>query len=199
MNKIITVSREFGSGGRELGKRLAETLGIAFYDKEIISEIANKTALADEYVNQVVERRIVTYYPITTSRSLYSTVDPQNDINNAIYAEQSNILREMAQKSDCVIVGRCSDYILRDYDPYRIFVYADMESKLARCRQRAPGDEHLTDRELQRKIKAVDKSRAKYYQFFTGRNWADRLNYDLCINTSGREIKPIVNAIAKIV
>ncbi|HIX63567.1 MAG TPA: cytidylate kinase-like family protein [Candidatus Mediterraneibacter colneyensis] len=142
MNRIITIGREFGSGGRELGRRLSEELKIAYYDQEIITE--------------------------------------------------------MAQKSDCVIVGRCADYILREYEPFRMFVYADMESKMARCRQKASEEEKMEDKELKQHILGIDRKRAKYYQFYTGHKWGDKLNFDLCINTSRTVIKEIVPALAKL-
>ena len=115
--------------------------------------------------------------------------------NNAIYAEQSNILREVAERSDCVIVGRCADYILREMHPLRLFVYADMPHKIARCREKAGEHEHLTDKELRQHILSVDKNRARYYQFCTGQDWGDKLNYDLCINTTYTSIKDVVEAI----
>ncbi len=107
MNKIIIVSLELGSGGRELGRRLSEQLNVTYYDQEILSEISNRT--------------------------------------------------ELAEKSECVIVGRCADYILKGYQPLRIFVYADMESKIIRCRQKTPSDELLADKELNHQIALIDK------------------------------------------
>lgn len=197
MNRIITVGREFGSGGREFGKRLAERLSIAYYDNEIVTEIAKKTDLAESYVDQVMDKGPSVFFPITIGRSFYPQVDPAMDVNNTIYLEQSNIIRELAEKSDCVIVGRCADYILRELNPFRVFVYADMDSKIARCRAKGPEEEHLTDKELGKKILKVDKERAGYYQFYTGKNWGDRLNYDLCINTTNASIKEIVEAVAR--
>ena len=109
MNRIITIGREFGSGGRELGKRLAELLNIAYYDKEIIEEIAKRTQLAEEYVQQIVESHTGVFFPITVGRSFHTS---GNDYlirqYAAVYAEQANVLREMADRSDCVIVGRCA-------------------------------------------------------------------------------------------
>ena len=137
MNKIITVGREFGSGGRELGKRLADLLHIAYYDKEIVTEIAKKTSLAESYVHQVMEHNPTIYYPITIGHSFYPMVNPIMDLNNSIYVEQSRIIKEMADESDCVIVGRCADYILRERKPMRLFVYADMQFKMDRCRKKA--------------------------------------------------------------
>lgn len=115
----------------------------------------------------------------------------------SVYQEQARIITEMAQKSDCVIVGRCGDYILKEYEPFRIFVYADMESKLKRCREKASEEEKMTDKELKQHILGIDRKRAKYYQFYTGHKWGDKLNFDVCINTSRVVIKEIVPAVAK--
>ena len=177
MGKIITIGREFGSGGREVGKRLSDELGIAYYDNEIITEIAKRTELAEGYVQHVMENGPTALMPITIGRTL----------------------QELAEKSDCVIVGRSADYILRDKKPLRLFIYADMESRMERCRKRAPEQEHFTDKELRRHIQDVDKRRSKYYQFFTGQTWGEKLNYDLCINTSGANIEDLVKVIAKLV
>ena len=200
MNKVITIGREFGSGGRELGKRLAELLGFAYYDEEIISAIAERSALAEDYVQQVVEKRIVNYYPITIASTL--AVAPEDSvyaINRSIYAAQTEILEEMAKKSDCVIVGRCADHILSDFHPFRLFVYADMPTKIARCRAKGEDGQDLTDKEMEKKIRAVDKARSQYYRYYTGSTPDDRLNYDLGINTSGLEVKAVANAVAALV
>jgi len=200
MNKIITIGREFGSGGRELGKRLAETLGYAYYDEEIISAIAERSALAEDYVKQVVENKIVAYYPITVATTL--TAAPEDSvysINRSIFAAQTEVMEEMAKKSDCVIVGRCADHILAEFRPFRLFVYADMAHKIARCRAKGEDGTALTDKELEKKIRAVDKARGQYYRFYTGATHDDRLSYDLGINTSGLEIKDVANAVAALV
>ena len=198
MNQIITIGRELGSGGREFGRRLAETLGFAYYDQEIIAEISRRTALSEQYVRAVVEHRSSFSFPIHIGRSFYSPVNPAFEQTMAVYREEARIITEMANRSDCVIVGRCADYVLRDYHPFRIFVYADMESKMRRCREKGPEDEALTDKELKQKITGMDKKRAKYYEFYTGRPWADKLNFDLCINTTKTVIKEIVPAVAKL-
>ena len=138
MNKIITIGREFGSGGRELGRRLAEELGIAYYDREIIAEIAKRTELSEQYVQQIVEHRPLNLMPITIGHSICPVPHPLMEQNQEIYRQQAQILTEMSQKSDCVLVGRCAAYILKDKNPLKIFVYADMASKIARCRLKAP-------------------------------------------------------------
>ena len=114
MGKIITIGREFGSGGREVGKRLSDELGIAYYDNEIITEIAKRTELAEGYVQHVMENGPTALMPITIRRTFYMGADPVMEQNNAIYREQSLLVQELAEKSDCVIVGRSADYILRD-------------------------------------------------------------------------------------
>ena len=199
MKRIITVSREFGSGGRALARRLSELLHIAYYDKEIVTEIAKRTSMSEEYVRQITEQKPVMSFPISIGRSFYPMTDPLLDQNQAIFREQHQIIREMADKSDCVIVGRCGDYILRDLNPFRIFVYADMDAKIARCRERGKEDPPLSDKELKQKITKMDKGRAKYYEFYTGQKWGDRLNYDVCINTSGRSIKELAAVLVRLV
>ena len=198
MNRIITIGREFGSGGRELGRRLSEALGIAYYDQEIVSEIARRTEMSEQYVQSIVENRPSFSFPIHIGRSFCPMPSPALEQSLAVYQEQSRIITEMAQKSDCVIVGRCGDYILRAFEPFRIFVYADLESRMERCRAKAPEDEKMTDRELKQHILGIDRKRAKYYEFYTGHKWGDRLNFDLCINTSRTVIKEIVPVLARL-
>ncbi len=199
MPRIITVGREFGSGGRELGRRIADDLKIAYYDNEIITRIAERTELSEEYVKHVMESEPSALLPITVGRSFYMRADPVMEQNNTIYREQSRLILELAEKSDCVIVGRSADYILRQMQPFKLFVYAQKEHKLERCRKRAAQQEHFTDKELWRHIREIDRRRAKYYQFFTGQTWGDRLNYDLCVNTSNAGIKELAEAIARLV
>ncbi len=198
MNKIITIGREFGSGGRELGRRLARELNFDYYDKEILSEISKHTSLSEEYVQQVVENQPRQLFPITVGRSfMYVDTQPLQQASNVFRAQQE-IIREMAERSDCVIVGRCADYILRDLKPFRIFVYADMQSRIERCRSRAPEGENMSDKEYRQQIVSMDKSRARYYDFYTDMKWGDKLNYELCINTTNQDIPALAGFVAKI-
>lgn len=199
MNRIITIGREFGSGGRELGRRLSEELGFAYYDQEIISEIARRTEMSEQYVQSIVEHKPSFSFPIHIGRSFYPAPAPVFDQSMSVYQEQARIITEMAHKSECVIVGRCGDYILKEYEPFRMFVYADMESKMKRCREKASEEEKMTDKELKQHILGIDKKRAKYYEFYTGHKWGDKLNFDLCINTSRTVIKEIVPAVARLI
>lgn len=198
MSRSITISREFGSGGRELGRRLAEQLGMAYYDQEIVSEIARRTDLAEHYVEQIVEQKRLVPFPIHVGRSFYPIQNPVFQMQQKILLEQHKIICEMAEKSDCVVVGRCADYILRDHGPFRIFVYAGMESKIMRCRKKAADDSDLTDQELRRQIAAIDRNRAAYYRNYTGLQWGEKKNYDLCINTTDVVIKEIIPSLAQL-
>lgn len=198
MNKIITVGREFGSGGRELGRRLSEHLGYAYYDQEIIVEIAKRTELSEQYVQNIVERHYPSSFPIHIGRTFCTVTNPVMEQANIIFQEQCEILREMAAESDCVIVGRCADYILQELAPFRIFVYADMPERLNRCRKKAPAQEHFSDKELKSHIKRIDRNRAGYYQFRTGQKWGAPSNYDLLVNTTRVPIKLTALALAKL-
>jgi cytidylate kinase len=199
MNKIITIGREFGSGGRELGRRLAEELGFEYYDKEIITAIAEKTSMSQEYVQEVLEGKPHHLYPITIGQSMFIADSFYIQQEQSIYLAQSEIIRDLAQKSNCVIVGRCADFILQDLKPFRIFVYADIESRTARCIARnSDAEKHLTEKEMKKQILSIDKNRAKYYDYYTGNKWGDKNNYDLCINTTGFVIKDIATVISKI-
>lgn len=190
MSRIITISRQFGSGGREIGKRLAESMGIAYFDKEIITAIAEKSSFSEKYVHSIVENHNYTYYPITVAKSFSI---PYDQLPNAkIHQAQYSVIQNMAAQGDCVIVGRCSDYILRDFNPVNIFIYADMETKIARCQSRAAESEHLSESELRKLIKSIDRSRAKYYETYTGQQWGEKENYGFCVNTSGyKELKAL--------
>lgn len=199
MAKIITIGREFGSGGREFGKRLSDKLGIAYYDNEIITEIAKRTELDEGYVQHVMENSPSALMPITIGRTFYMGMDPVMEQNNKIYREQSRLIQELADKSDCVIVGRSADYILKEKEPLRLFLYAEMPFKIKRCMERAPEQEHFTEKEMKRHILDVDKKRGRYYGFFTGQTWGDKVNYDLCVNTSHKPIPEWVDAISRLV
>jgi len=193
MSNIITISREFGSGGRELAKRLAEKLNYKYYDKEIISEMAKKSNFDERYIESI-GMLSNDDFPYTTSKSFSLYSAHQKQATEILVLEQK-IIKELAKKSSCVFVGRCADVILAEYNPLNIFVYADTESKLNRCKQKAPKDENYTDRQLLRKIKAVDKSRQRQSLLIGADNWGKKESYNLCINTTGFEIKNLVPAV----
>lgn len=197
MSRIITISREFGSGGREIGKRLADELNIAYYDKEIITQIAKETGLSENYINNISEKGIPSYpFQFAKSFVMYSTLQSNQ---TEILVKQQEILKQIAKKGDCVIVGRGANIILKEYSPMNIFVYADMDSKISRCHKKATQDEHFTDKEMEKKILQIDKNRRTYHNIISNLDWGDKKNYNLCINTSGIEVKNIISPLAKYV
>lgn len=196
--RIITISREFGSGGRELGKRLADTLGIPCYDHEIIDMVAEKHGLNKNYVSHISENDIRIFYPSTIGHS-FLTYQSALQQPLKIAVAQQEMIYQLALQGDCVIVGRCADVLCKDLNPLNIFVYADRLSKLKRCEKRADESEHLSEKELLRKMNQIDKERAAYRELFTEEKWGRKECYHLCINTSGKEIKTLVTAIAEYV
>ena len=194
---IITISREFGSGGRELGKRLAEALHIPCYDHQIIEMIAKENGLNTDYVANVGEKCIEAAYPMTIGHRLAMMPVTVMDQPIRVAVAQRQLLEKFAQQGDCVIVGRCADVILKDYHPLNLFVYADAESKIQRCIDRAPEGEHLSRNDIARRMKQVDKNRAQYRQMFADNKWGAKETYHLCVNTSGHEIKQLVPALAQ--
>ena len=194
--RIITVSREFGSGGRELGKRMADLLGFAYYDREIIAAIAQRKNLDSDEVESALEQPLWQEVPLTLRHS-FSTPSLFQTGQLNLLLEQRSVLEDIARKEeDCVIVGRNADVILSEYRPMSLFVCAVMEAKLRRCRERAEAGEELTDKQMMQKILSIDKTRAKIREMITGSQWGERTAYDLIINTSGWEIKELAPAVA---
>ncbi len=191
--RIITISREFGSGGRELGKRLAEQLGFNYFDREIISEIASKTELDEKYISMILEKGI-SAYPIHIGQT-FSGVSTINHTPIEVLVAQEKILKELAEKGDAVFIGRSADAILKDYNPLNIFVYADMEYKLARCKEKGEVDVNLKDKVLRKKIKNVDKGRYRNHSLIGNTKWGDRESYHLMVNTTDLKIADIVPAV----
>jgi len=196
MNHIITISREFGSGGRELGKRLADELGIPCYDHEIIEMIAKENGFDARYVANVSEKSIEAAYPLTIGHRFAMPPLQIMDQPIRVAAAQRQIIENFAKQSSCVIVGRCADVILEEMHPLNLFVYADMESKLQRCIDRAPEGENLSRNELLRMIRQIDKQRSQHHQMYSDMKWGAKEAYHLCVNTSGKEIKKLIPALA---
>lgn len=191
--RIITISREFGSGGRELGRRLADLLGCGYYDREIIAAIAGGKALDEGYVARALDGRAWRNMPLSLRRS-FTTV--ASSVETALLLEQKRVVEEIAKAGeDCIIVGRNADVLLRDYAPFNLFVCADMDAKIRRCKERAPKDENLSRREMERKILGIDKGRARTREITTGSVWGDRTAYHLVINTTDWDIEELAPAV----
>lgn len=185
MANIITISREFGSGGRELGKILADLLGYDFYDKQIISEIAKKYKFDNDYVEKIIDTDFQQAISFKYGRTIqYSKNINMNKMN--ILVEEKEVIERIAKLNrNCIIVGRNADVILNKYDVFSIFVCADLESKCQRCLDRFNNEEKKTIKSIENEIKNIDKIRAKTREILTEGKWGDRSQYNLIINTTG--------------
>lgn len=194
MNRIITISREFGSGGRELGKRLSEILGITYLDKEIVEAVANETNMNSDYLDKKFDKcELVKGYSVAHSFSHISQIS-----NSArLLAMQHKIIKKLASQGDCIIIGRGADAVLSELSPFKIFVYAYMPSKIERCKSREKQNENLTDKEIERNIQSIDKSRKTMHDLYSPYAWGDKRGYHLCVNTSQVNIKDIAPIIAE--
>ncbi len=188
---IITISRQFSSGGREIAKKLAEKLQLAYYDKELIEEVSKKTGFKKEYIEEYSEAAISRTFPQVYGRSfVYYQQMPADQIQVA----QADIIKEVGEKGNAVIVGRCADDLLKSGDVLKVFIYAsNMESRITRCK--AKGNDDKTDKELLKEITQIDKKRAKYYEYYTGKKWGDMENYNLFIDTTKIGIEKAVELI----
>ena len=193
--RIITVSREFGSGGRELGKRIADNMGIQYIDREIITEVARNANVNESLVEAVLDKGLFRDIHLTYGHT-FASFSPVNHTTHTILEEQKRLITKMAQERDCVIVGRNADVILEDMNPLKLFVYADMSSKIARCQGRAPEGEHLSDREMEKMIKRINRSRARTHAYLSHIPWGNRAGYHLCVNTTDTDIKAMAKLLA---
>lgn len=194
-HKIITISRQYGSGGRIVGKLLAERLGIPFYDNEIITLAAEKTGLSKEcFVHSEETSAGNLLLSLTTlTPSVESFGLP---LNEKIFLVQSQVIKEVAEKSSCVIVGRSADYILSDMENcINVFLQADLKDRISR----AVAQYDLPEKNAEAAVIKTDKRRANYYNYFTGLKWGSAENYDLILNTSRMELEKIVDVIEKYV
>ncbi len=197
---VITISREFGSGGRELAKLIAEKLGYDYYDKEIISTIAERHNLDEKYVDDTLDSNILHSIPLTFSHSFVSPLvydAPQTKL----LIEQRKVIEEIAEKgNNCVIVGRNADVILHEHNPFNIFVCASMQSKIERCKARADKDENLTDKALKKKIQRIDKNRARTRFLIVDGEWGHRKSYHLIVNTTDwKNLDELASSIAEMI
>ncbi|MGN0805037.1 MAG: AAA family ATPase [Candidatus Coproplasma sp.] len=195
---IITVSRQFGSGGRELGKRLADKLNLKYYDRELVTEIAEKTALNEDYVHSVLESGGINNFAFSFARTMPVVSSVPDCVTDVLVAQQ-NVIKAIGAKGDCLIVGRCASTILAEYKPVKLFVYADDASKIKRCRERAVEGENLSDKQILKVSKKIDKGRAKLCDLLSDKEWGNKDSYDLMINTSGKDIKGLIPSLAEFI
>ena len=192
-NLVITIGRECGSSGRAIGRKLAESLGIKCYDKELLALAAKNSGLCEELfkthdekpTNSFLYSLVMDTYSMGYNTSAYMDMP----INHKIFLAQFDTIKNLADKESCVIIGRCADFILKDNpDVVRLFFYAPKEDCIARVKTQNGG----TEKEIIRKIEKTDKYRSDYYRYHTGKDWNDSRNYDFCLNTASMSYEKLV-------
>jgi cytidylate kinase len=196
-NIIITIARQYGSGGREIGEIIAKNLGIPLYDKEIVKEAAQNSELSEEVLHTADESAAnsLLYTLAMGSNMLGATMHfgYKMPINDKLFILQSDIIKNYASQGSCVIIGRCADYVLRDNpNLFRIFIYGDLDHRQERIRQRHP---EIKSSQIVDTITKTDKRRATYYNFYTGNKWGKFDNYDMAINSSTFGVEETANMI----
>ena len=193
MKNIITISREFGSGGRSIGRAVAEKLGYAFYDGELVKEVAQRSGFSPEFIEESGEyanaRSSLLFSLATANQRMVDSLS----VYDKLYIEQSMVIEELARKGNCVIVGRCADYILRnEADCLTAFIHADMEKRGQRIVEIYGEREESPEKRLRDK----DKRRAAYYQVYTDMTWGDARHYHVALDSGVLGIETCVSILA---
>lgn len=194
MSKVITISREFGSGGREIGYRLSRKLGIPFYDKEIISMAAEDSNISEDIFHandEVIGHKERIDYK-------YASIDPfsatyEIPVSDQLFVIQSKIIKQLAKEGPCVIIGRCSDVIVED--PFQVFITASLKKRVERLLA-LEKDQNVTVKEMEARIRSIDRRRKEYYQYYSGNEWGKPKNYDLCLNSGKLGVEKCIEIIA---
>lgn len=185
---IITIGRQHGSSGREIARLLAEKLNYKCYDKEIVDEAANHSDFSRDLIDAFDEKRMSAFILHAGGYGLNENFR----LNMQVVSAQFEAMRNIAEKGNCIFVGRCADYILRDHDDLiSVFILGDMDERL-KCLERRQG---LDEAEARKKIKEVDKDRSSFYRYYSDQTWGDAQNYDMCINSSKLGVEGTVQVI----
>lgn len=193
---IITIGRQYGSGGLEIGQKLAEELGVNLYDREMLKRAAKESGLCEELFEAHDEKSTNSFlYSLvmdTYSLGYSATGYVDMPINHKVFLAQFDTIKKIADEGPCVMVGRCADYALEDYkNVINVFIYANMEQRIRRIAQKYD----LTDAKAKDVIQKADKKRASYYNYYTNKEWGDAKGYDLCLNSGKLGIYGTVKAI----
>ena len=185
---IITIGRQHGSSGREIARLLAEKLNYKCYDKEIVDEAANHSDFSRDLIDAFDEKRMSAFILHAGGYGLNENFR----LNMQVVSAQFEAMRNIADKGNCIFVGRCADYILRDHDDLvSVFILGDMDERL-KCLERRQG---LDEAEARKKITEVDKDRSSFYRYYSDQTWGDAQNYDMCINSSKLGVEGTVQVI----
>ena len=195
-NTIITIGRQFGSAGREIGQLLADELGIKLYDKEMLAVAAKESGICEELFEAHDEKptNSFLYSLVMDTYSLGYTSNAYTDmpINHKVFLAQFNAIKKIAEEGPCVLVGRCADYALESFDNcVSVFIHADLDERIKRIARKYD----LTDAKAKDLIVKTDKKRASYYDYYTNKKWGDADSYELCLDSSKLGVKGTVDAI----
>ena len=193
---VITIARSYGSGGRTLGKKLAEELGIDCYDRELIRMASDESGINEALFGKADEKlQKMPLFHIAKKHYNGEVLTPDSDefvSNDNLFNYQAKIIQEVAKEESCIIIGRCADYLLRDKDYVkRLFFYAPKKDYIARVKEQNGG----TEKEIEKKIERIDKYRADYYKYYTGNEWNDVRNYDFCLDTSSLSYDKLIQVV----
>ena len=196
INTVITISREYGSGGRDIGKLVAEKLDIPYYDQEITEIAAKKSGLNNEVLRENDEIATTSIFGNFMAGSYFFANQAYNanelTINDQLYLLESQIIHSLAEKGPCVIIGRCADYVLREHKhTLNVFVHADIDWRISRLSQK----HNKTAKEAKDMINKTDKSRSSYYNYYTNKKWGSADSYNLCLDSSKLGIDGTAKAI----
>lgn len=182
---VITIARQYGSGGRTVGEMLSEDMGIHYYDKELIKLASEESGINERlFVNADEKVKMTKLFKVVKNIYTGQLIPPESDdfvSDKNLFNYQAKVIKNLAEEESCVIVGRCADYVLKDYDNVlSVFVHAPKDY----CMEQAAKKVSMPPKELEKYIAKIDKRRADYYKFYTGREWTDARNYDLCLDSS---------------
>lgn len=197
---IITIGRQFGSGGREIGQKLADDLGIRLYDKEMLNRAARESGICQELFEAHDEKPTSSFlYSLvmdTYSLGYASGMYTDMPINHKVFLAQFDAIRKIAAEGPCVLVGRCADYALEEYENVlSIFIHAKLDARIRRISR----IHDLTDAKAKEMIQKADKKRASYYNYYTNKRWSDASSYDVCLDSSVLGIEGTANVIRRII
>ena len=182
---VITIARQYGSGGRTIGQMLSKELGIPYYDKELLKLASDESGI-HERLFAGADEKLKNSPLLRISKKIYhgQLISPQSDEFTSaenLFNYQAKVIKELAEEESCIIIGRCADYVLRDYDNVlSVFIHAPEDYCIEQAKQKLS----MSDKEIKRFIQKTDKERADYYKHYTGREWTDARNYDLCLDSS---------------
>lgn len=193
---VITIARSYGSGGRTMGRLLAEELGLNYYDRELVRLASDKSGISEALFGEADERiKGGSFFGIGKRTYKGQAQGPESEhfaSEENLFNIQAEIIKELAENEDCVIVGRCADYVLKDNpDVIRLYCYAPLTD----CMERERALSGLDDKDIIKKIERIDKNRADYYKCYTGGKWNDANNYDLCLNTTSMSYPQLISVV----